>query len=202
MPPSHRPALLDCLLVHSSNHCTNNKEVIQQAGWFLRPDCAPRSKCPQFRMPIECRAQFRVPNVPRSQISECSPFRSYEHAQCRVFECTSLQRAYVIPCQQQMGLSAVLWARRSALVFAAWTGVSRPYLRYGDRGRLQNVSSPSFLFVSSQFFYNTQETQMQKNDGPEFWKSNSVIFENFFKFSKMRRAVPLWPSGPLWSRPN
>jgi len=27
-------------------------------------------------------------------------------------------------------------------------------------------------------------------------------FENFFKFSKKRCAVPLWLSGPLWSRPN
>ena len=43
------------------------------------------------------------------------------------------------------------------------------------------------------FLYNTQETQMQKNDGPEFGNSNSVIFENFFKFSKRRRAVPLRP---------
>jgi len=46
------------------------------------------------------------------------------------------------------------------------------------------------------FLYNTQETQMQKNDGPEFGNSNSVIFENFFKFSKRRRAVPLQP---IWT---
>ena len=81
-------------------------------------------------MPAERRAQFRVPNVPRSLISERAPFRIYEHAQCRDFERTSLQRAYVIPCQQQIGSSAVLRARRIALVLAAWTGVSRPYLRY------------------------------------------------------------------------
>jgi len=202
VPPSHRPALLDCLLVHSSNHCTNNKEVIQQAGWFLRPDCAPRSKCPQFRMPIECRAQFRVPNVPRSQISECSPFRSYEHAQCRVFECTSLQRAYVIPCQQQMGLSAVLWARRSALVFAAWTGVSRPYLRYGDRGRLQNVSSPSFLFESSRIFYNTQETQTQKMMNQNFEIRILWFLRFFWNFQKGVSRSLCGRSGSLWSRPN
>jgi len=47
-----------------------------------------------------------------------------------------------------------------------------------------------------QIFYNTQETQTQKNDGPEFWNSNSVIFENFLKFSKSRRAVPL---RPIWA---
>jgi len=37
-----------------------------------------------------------------------------------------------------------------------------------------------------------------KNYGPEFWNSNSnsVIFENFLKFSKMHRAVPLQP---IWT---
>ena len=59
----------------------------------------PMSECPQFGMPAERRAQFRVPNVPRSRISESAPFGIYEHAQCRVFERTSLQRAYVIPCR-------------------------------------------------------------------------------------------------------
>jgi len=103
-------------------------------------------------MPAERRAQFRVPNVPRSRISERVPFRIYEHAQCRLFERTSLQRTYVIPCRQQMGSSAVLRARRSALVLAVSMGVSRPYLRYGDRGRLQNVSPPSVLFESSLAF--------------------------------------------------
>jgi len=95
-----------------------------QAGWFLRPNCAPRSECPQFGMPAECRAQFRVPNMPRSRISERAPFRIYEHAQCRVFECTSLQRAYVIPCQQQIRSSAVLRTRRSTLLLGAWMGVA------------------------------------------------------------------------------
>ena len=58
------------------------------------------------------------------------------------------------------------------------------------------ISSVSFVQIESKFFYNTQEIQTQKNDGPEFWNSNSVIFENFLKFSKMRHAVPLWP---IWT---
>jgi len=33
------------------------------------------------------------------------------------------------------------------------------------------------------------------NGGPEFWNSNSVIFENFLKFSKRRHTVPL---RPIW----
>jgi len=64
-------------------------------------------------MPAECRAQFRVPNVPKSPISERAPSRIYEHAQCRVFERTSLQRAYVIPRRQQMVSSAVPRAHHS-----------------------------------------------------------------------------------------
>jgi len=72
------------------------RQTDRQAGWFLRPDCAPRSECPQIRMPAERRAQLRVSNVPRSRISERAPFRIYEHAQCRVFERTSLQRAHSI----------------------------------------------------------------------------------------------------------
>jgi len=51
-------------------------------------------------MSVERRAQFRVPNVPRSRISERAPLRIYEHAQCRVFQRTCLQRAYVIPCRK------------------------------------------------------------------------------------------------------
>jgi len=62
-----------------------HKQTNIRAGWFLRPDCAPRSEYPQFGMPVERRAQFRVLNVRRFRISERVPFRIYEHAQCRVF---------------------------------------------------------------------------------------------------------------------
>jgi len=103
------------------SHYRNSTLMIKQAGWFLRPNCAPRSECPQFGMPAERRAQFQVPNVHRSRISESAPFRIYEHAHCRVFERTSLLCAYVIPCQQQIGSSAVLQLRCSALVLAAST---------------------------------------------------------------------------------
>ena len=124
----------------------------KQAGWFLWPDCTPRSECPQFGMPAERRAQFRVPTCPNPEFPNAL-HSEFMNAQCRVFERTSLQHAYVIPCQQQMGSSAVLRARRSTLMLAARTGVSRPYLRYGDSGRLQNVSPPSVLFESSRIFF-------------------------------------------------
>jgi len=58
-------------------------------------------------------------------------------------------------------------------------------------GKLQNVSPPSVLFESSRIFLQYTGDTDTKNDGPEFLNSNSVIFENFLKFSKRRRAVPL-----------
>ena len=45
------------------------------------------------------------------------------------------------------------------------------------------------------FFYNTQETQTQKMMDQNF-EIQIVIVENFFKFSKRRRAVPL---RPMWT---
>jgi len=58
---------------------------------------------PQVWMPAERRAQFRVPNVPRSRISKRAPFRIFEHAQCGVFERTCLQRTYVVHCRSKWG---------------------------------------------------------------------------------------------------
>jgi len=33
-----------------------DKQTDRQASWFLRPDCAPSSECPQFGMPAELRS--------------------------------------------------------------------------------------------------------------------------------------------------
>ena len=59
------------------------------------------------------------------------------------------------------------------------------------------------MYLRRQFCSNRVEIFLQytgdigaKNDGPEFWNSNSMIFENFLKFSKRRRAVPL---RPIWA---
>jgi len=49
---------------------------------------------------------------------------------------------------------------------------------------------------SSQFFLQYTGDTDAKNDGPEFWNSNSVISENFLKFSKRGCAVPL---RPIWT---
>ena len=116
------------------------------------------------------------------------------------FWSTCLQRAYVIPCRQQMWSSAVLRARRSALALAA------KHQRAHSIGRGCSVHTcitataadfkmyllRQFCSNGVDFFYNTQETQTQKNDGPEFWNSNSVIFENFWNFQKGVTLQLMW----------
>ena len=71
------------------------------------------------------------------------------------------------------------------------------HCRNRHRGKLQNVSPPSVLFKSSRNFFTIHRRHRRKeNDGPEFWNSNSVIFENILKFSKRRRMVP---RQPIWT---
>ena len=70
------------------------------------------------------------------------------------------------------------------------------HCRNRHRGKFQYVSPPSVLLESSRYFLQHTGDTDAKNDGPEFWNSNSVIFENFLKFSKRRRAVPL---RPIWT---
>jgi len=157
---------------------------------------------PQFGMPAERRAQFQVPNIPRSRISEHAPFRINEHAQCRVFERTSLQRAYVIPCRKWghprcYGHAAahccLQWARDGgvASILALW--------RWGRTSKC--ISSVSFVWIESNFLQCIGDTNA-KNGGPEFWNSDSVIFENFWNFQKGIARSLCGRCGPLWSRPN
>jgi len=156
-----------------------------------------------------------IPNMSRSWISERALFWIYEHAQCGVFERTCLQRAYVIPCWQQMGSSTVLRARRSMLVPAAsmrcmrWAHsigwgccVRHPYFRYGNRGRRQNVSPPSVLFEWSRIFYNTQETQMPKMITRILKFEFCDFWEFFWNFQQGIAWSLCGRCGPLWSRPN
>jgi len=57
------------------------------------------------------------------------------------------------------------------------------------------ISSISFVWIKLNFLQHTGDTHA-KNDGSEFWNSHSVIFENFFKFSKRHCTVLLWP---IWT---
>ena len=114
-----------------------NDKPVDFYGPIAQP--GPNARLTLCPIPSSGRAQNRL--------SKRDPFQIYEHAQCRVFERTSLQRAYVIPCQQQMGSSAVLRACRNVLVLAAWTVVSCPYLRYGDRADFK-------MYLLRQFWWN------------------------------------------------
>jgi len=107
----------------------------------------------------------------------------------------------------QMGSSAVLQARRSALVLAASTRCLRRAHSIGRGCRVHTcvmaIAADFKMYLLHQFCSNRFKFFLQytgdtdaKNDGPECWDSNSVICENFFKFSKRRHAVPLWP---IWT---
>jgi len=128
---------------------------------------------PQVGMPVERRAQFRVPNVPRSLISECAPFRFFLWTRPMSSFRTYLFAALLCHSLPQMGSSAVPRVRRSALVIAART---RCWRRAHSTGRGCRVHScvmaigadfKMYLlhhFCSNQveFFYNKQEIQTQK----------------------------------------
>ena len=147
---------------------------------------------PEFGKPAERRAQFWVPNVPRSWISERAPFRIYEHSQCRVFERTPLQCAYVIPCRQQMGSSAVLRAR----VLEVWTGVASVLALWRQGQTSTCISSVSFVRNESNFFTIHRRHRRKKMMDQNFEIWIQWFFKNFWKFSQRRHAVPL---RPVWT---
>ena len=119
--------------------------LYRQAGWFLWPDCAPSSECPQPS--ITARRRLNQ-NIPPSVVL--------------------LQQCHC-------------WNRH--------------------RGKLQNLSPLSVLFESRPIFLQYTGGTDAKNDRPEFWNSNSVIFENFWNFQKGVARFLCGRSGPLWSRP-
>jgi len=120
-------------MVHSVHFYFINTTVLwvycftnEQAGWFLRPDCAPSSECP--------RASIAARRCAAGSISISR----------RASRCCS-----------------------SAIAGIAIGANFKIYLLV------------SFVRIESNFFKYTGDTDA-KNDGPEFWNSNSVIFENFF----------------------
>jgi len=155
---------------------------------------------PQVRMPAERRAQFRVVNVPRSRISERAPFWIYEHDQCRLFEHTSLQRAYVIPCPQQMEWSAVLRARRSTLVLAASTWCLRRAHSIGRGCRVHTcimaIGANFKMYLLRQFcsnrvnFFTTHRRHRRKQWWTRILKFEFCDFWEFFVIFKKASRGP------------
>jgi len=150
----------------------------RHAGWFLQPDCAPGPNdpssecapnvvpisefrtCPDPEFPNVLHSEFmNTPNVDFLNVSLCSMPISYlagskwGHPLC-------------------YGHAAARWCWQRAHGACggsiALDGVLRPHLRYGDRGRLQNVSPLSVLFESIGIFLQYTGDTDAKNDGPEF----------------------------------
>jgi len=80
---------------YNAAHKCFASELVLQAGRFLRPNCAPRSECPQFGMPAERRAQFRMCPDPEFPNTLHSEFMNTPNVD---FLNIPLQRAYVIRC--------------------------------------------------------------------------------------------------------
>jgi len=143
-------------MLRRSSPVINSLESVlyRQASGFLRPNCAPSSEHPQFRMPP-------IRNAPRASIAARS---------------------------RATGSITISW-RASCCCSSAIAG-----LAIGANFKMYLVHQFSWNRVKI-FLQYTGDTDA-KNDGPELWNSNSVIFENFLKFSKRRREVPL---RPIWT---
>ena len=77
-----------------------------------------------------------------------------------------------------------------------WTGVSRPHLHYGNRGRLQNVSPPSVLLELSGIFFTIHRRHRRKKLWTRILKFEFCDFWEFFEiFKKVSRG----PSAAIWS---
>jgi len=75
------------------------------------------------------------------------------------------------------------------------------HCRNHDRGKLQNLSTPSVLFEWSRIFYNTWETQMQEMMDQNLEIQILWFLRIFWNFQKAVWSL-CGRSGPLWSRPN
>ena len=106
---------------------------------------APSSECPPNVVP---NSEFRTCPDPEFPNVLHSAFMNTPNVEVLNVPVCSAPMSYV--AGSKWGRPLCYGHTVSALVLAAgaqhWTGVSRPYLRYGDRSRLQNVSPPSVLF--------------------------------------------------------
>jgi len=66
----------------------------------------------------------------------------------------------------------------------------------------KSISSVSFVRIESNFFYNTQDTQMQKMMNQNFEIQILWLLRIFWNFQKGVAQSLCGRSGPLWLRPN
>ena len=142
--------------------------------------CVKELKTIQLVFTAWLRPQVRMPPVRRSVV--------------RIHGMMRMQHFLI-----RTSLSSTAAARRHA--------ASTDAARYDRRvvARMANFK----MYLIRQFCSNQVEIFLQytadtdaKNDGPEFWNSNAVIFEFFLNFQKrVAQSLCSW-SGPLWSWPN
>ena len=164
---------------------------------------------PQVRMPPvrnACRTSCPIPSSKRTHIPNFwtrSVPNLWTRPMSRIFEHTFLQRAYVIPCRKWGRLlcyghaAACWWLQRAGSACGGRVDGCHVHTC------IMAIGADFKMYLLRQFCLNRVKFFLQytgdtdaENDGPEFWNSNSVIFQNFFKFSKRRRAFPL---RPIWT---
>jgi len=181
--------------------CNSNKPV-GFYGLIVPPGLnARRTSCP---IPSSERAQipnFRTRSIPNLWTRPMSSFWTYLFA---------VRLCHTLP---QMGSSSVLRVRRSALVLAASTRWWRRAHSIGWGCHVHTCVTAIWAnfkmyllrqFCSNwvEFFYNTQETQMQQMMDQNF-EIRILWFLRIFLNSQKGIVWSLWGrSGTLWSRPN
>jgi len=171
------------------------------------------------------RAQVRMPPVRNAHRTSC-PNESSERAQIPNFRTRSILNlwtrpmssfwTYVFVARLYHTLPAANGVVRCATIGACsehallaagaqhWTGVSRPYLRCGDMGRLPNVSPPSVLFESSPNFFTIHRRHRRKKMVDQNFEIRILWFLRifFWNFQEGVARSLCGRSGPLWSPPN
>jgi len=148
---------------------------------------ARRTSCPTLSFKRAQIPNFWMRSIPKLWTRPMSSFWTYLFAVC---QCHTLPAANGVICCA-MGMLRCL--RRAHSI--GWG--------YRVHTCVMAIGADFKMYLLRQFCLNRVEFFLQytgdtdtKNDGPEFSNSNYVIFENFLKFSKRRRMVPLQP---IWT---
>ena len=168
---------MDCLY---NSIDTLNKPVgfygpIAPPGPNARVRKARRTSCPILSSKCAQILNFRTRSLPNLWTLPMSSFWTYPFA---VRLCHTLPAANgIVRCATGTGAWSVDGCCICTCVMATRADFNMYLLR-------------QFCSKRVKFFYNTQETQTQKNDGPEFWNLNYVIFDNFLVIFKKASRGP------------
>jgi len=150
--------------------------------WNARRTSYPNPSSERAHIP-----NFRKRSIPNLWTRPMSSFWTYLFAACL---CNTLPAANgVVRCAMGMPQRAGACSEAPANAYH-WTGVSHPYLRYGDRGRLQNGSPPSVLFESSQNIFTVHWRHTLKKWWTRILKFKFCDFWEFFEIFKKASHGP------------